>query len=417
MTRGWRAWAPDVARGVAVLAVGLVETALGLPYDGASVSVLTVIIGTATAVALGRRAPGVALTVVWAVYAVQLLAGTPTMLVQVAVAFVAFGAARWGSTATVWLSGLSMPAAGLVAYLALVVDKSFLIDLPTNGHLLDLAASMVGTWRAVAVLLTALLLAGPWLLGLVLRYDARARESRVSQVAAEQAAATAHREATQAREIARLREEQTRLAHDVHDVVGHSLAVILAQAEAAQFIPDDDPEGLQKTMRTIASSARSSLQDVREVLTPKQEPVPRPSGMDELLENVRLSGHDVDLVEAGTPRPLPPELDFVVYRVLQEMLTNAIRHGRRAAPISVEKQWHRELRMEVSNAVDATEDETENDAEATAAVGGVNGGQGIDGMRRRLASVGGRLDVQRHEGNSGPTFTATAWIPLRTVLR
>ncbi|WP_162260837.1 sensor histidine kinase [Nocardioides sp. Soil805] len=370
---------------------------------------LTVIVGTAAAVAFSRRAPGVALMVVWAVYVVQLLGGTPPMLVQVAIAYVAFGTTRWGSTATVWLSGLSIPAAGLVVYLALVVDQSF-FDVPTYGGPLDLAFRLVGTWQAVTVLFATLLLAGPWLLGLVARYDARARQSRVSQVAAEQDAATAHREATQALEIARLRDEQAQLARDVHDVVGHSLAVILAQAESAQFLPDD-PEGLKKTMRTIASSARTSLQDVRHVLTSTQEPVPHPGEMEELVENVRSSGHDVDLVDVGTPRPLPPELDAVAYRVLQEMLTNAIRHGRRDEPISVERQWHDELRLEVRNAVDETDDET---APMTA-VGTAHGGRGLDGMGRRLASVGGRLHVQRRDEDASATFTATAWIPLRAV--
>ncbi len=414
MTRGSRAWAPDAALDVAVLAAGLVEMAPRFPQDRASLSVLVVILGTAAAVALTRRAPGMALTVVWAVYAVQLTVTTPAMLVQVAIAYVAFGTARWGSTATVCLSGLSIPAAGLVAYLVLAVDQSFLFDFPTYGHLVDLtvdlAAAVAGSQRAVAGLLTTLLLPGPWLLGLVLRYEVRARESKVSQAAAEQDAATAHREAAQAQEIARLREEQSRLARDVHDVVGHSLAVILAQAQAAQFLPDD-PKDLKRTMRTIASSARSSLQDVRDVLTPTQEPVARPGGIDELVANVRSSGHDVDLVEVGTPRPLPPELNTVAYRVLQEMLTNAIRHGCRDRPISVERHWHDRLRLEVRNAVDATDDETQ----LIPTAGTAHGGHGLDGMHRRLASVGGRLQVQRHDGDAGVTFIATAWIPLRTV--
>ena len=76
----------------------------------------------------------------------------------------------------------------------------------------------------------------------------------------------AEAERDQAAEIARLRDEQTRLAHDVHDVVGHSLAVILAQAESAQFRDDDDTAALKQTMANIATSARGSLEDVRQVL-------------------------------------------------------------------------------------------------------------------------------------------------------
>ena len=76
----------------------------------------------------------------------------------------------------------------------------------------------------------------PWLAGLTLRFRDRARESRASQVAAEEGAARAEVAAEQSREIAQLREDQARLARDVHDVVGHSLAVILAQAESAQYL-------------------------------------------------------------------------------------------------------------------------------------------------------------------------------------
>ena len=147
------------------------------------------------------------------------------------------------------------------------------------------------------------------------------------------------------------------------------------------------------------------------MLTSTQQAVPRPGGMDELVDNLRSSGHDVDLVEVGTPRPLPPELDTVAYRVLQETLTNAIRHGRRDQPPSVERHWHDELRLQVRNAVDATDDKTH----PIPAVGTAQDGHRLDGMHRRLAWVGGRLHVQRHDRDASPTFTATTWNPLRTV--
>nr|WP_227467959.1 histidine kinase [Nocardioides lijunqiniae] len=213
-------------------------------------------------------------------------------------------------------------------------------------------------------------------------------------------------ETEQAREIARLREEQTRLARDVHDVVGHSLAVILAQAESAQYLSDVDTQKLKVTMENIATSARSSLQDVRQVLTPSDRAEPlRSAELDELIAGVRASGHEVVSSEVGAVQPLPPELEVVAFRVLQEMLTNAIRHGRRDEPVFVERHWPDgswvgELRIEVRNVVDAAADETPP-------------GQGLEGMRRRLESVGGRLDVRRRAATEGETFTATAWVPVR----
>jgi len=195
----------------------------------------------------------------------------------------------------------------------------------------------------------------------------------------------------------------------VHDVVGHSLTVILAQAESAQFI--EDPDRLKQTMQTIAGSARTSLQDVRQVLTPGPEPAAvRPGGLDELIETVRASGHPVVSTEVGEVRPLPPELETVAYRVLQEMLTNAIKHGRRDRTVLVERRWperssgDRMLRLQVRNAVDVS-------ATVSLAVG--NGAQGIPGMRRRLESVGGWLDVSRNDQPDDPSFTAVAFVPVR----
>jgi signal transduction histidine kinase len=81
------------------------------------------------------------------------------------------------------------------------------------------------------------------------------------------------------------------------------------------------------------------------------------------------------------------------------MLTNAIKHGRRDRPVEVERHWDGDLRIEVRNAV--------------LPIRAADGGQGLDGMRRRLEAVGGRLDVRRR--TDPPTFTATAWVPVRVM--
>jgi signal transduction histidine kinase len=220
----------------------------------------------------------------------------------------------------------------------------------------------------------------------------------------------AEAERDQAEEIARLRDEQAKLARDVHDVVGHSLAVILAQAESAQYLKDADTQALKQTMDNIATTARSSLDDIRQVLASTNGAVgPRPGStdLDSLVAGVRASGHEVLSTEFGTPQPLPPELATVAFRVLQEMLTNALKHGPRGAPVRVERHWEGELRIEVQNVVEPGAEETQ---PLVAVPPG--GGQGLDGMRRRLESVGGRLDVRRR--HDPPSFTATAWLPVRS---
>ncbi len=391
---------------LAVLVLALVEARSSLAAHW------PVLVGVPLAVLLARRAPAVALTLVWVVGALQAYLGVPILAIEIAVTIVAFGCARWGSDATVVVSGLSIPAGVAVAVVVVTGDDDGYVR--QQGAFRELAAIVDpvqgGALLAGAATLAALVLLVPWLAGLAVRAMMGARRSRARQQAAEQDAARAVRDTEQAQEIARLREDQARLARDVHDVVGHSLAVILAQAESAQYVADSDAQRLKETMATIAASARSSLQDVRHVLTTtKRQPAAvGDRGLDGLVDGVRSSGHPVRSVEVGQVQPLPPDLDVVAYRVLQEMLTNAIKHGRRDAAVLVERHWDAELRIEVRNIIRS--------AQALHAADTALTGQGIDGMRHRLEAVGGRLAVRWHDDDAGPTFTATAWIPKRAVL-
>lgn len=399
-----RHWLPELVLGTLVLVVGLLEQAnAGYLGTGDRLTLAVVTVCLAIAVGLFRKAPGIALLLVWFAGAAQVVWSPPFLFVQASVAIVAFGAARWGSHLTVALSGLSIPAAGVIGvYFLRANGFNNLFDRESYRTLYDAAQQLGDTWQVGAGILAAAVLTVPWMAGLVLRYSNRAAQSKVSQQAAEEEAERAQRESEQAREVARLREEQAQLARDVHDVVGHSLAVILAQAESAQFLDEADTGALRLSMANIANSARSSLQDVRQVLTSTQEPTELPGELRDLVAGVQASGHDLVFHEVGAARSLAPELATVAYRVLQEMLTNAIRHGRRNKPVEVELHWAGELRIETVNAI-ADRDEPD-----------LAPGNGLDGMRRRLESVGGRLDVRRR-GTDEPTFTATAWIPVRTV--
>lgn len=426
-----RAWAPELALGLAVLVVGLGEAAYtdtAIYFYSSRPTLALVAVATAGTVMLCRRAPGAALALVWGLGAIQLATSTPFLVVQVAFGAVIFGTARWGRPLTVLLGGLSIPGAVAFAVAraaAATRDSSQVLTLMTNRSVLDAIDRFGATWRVGAAVAGIAILGVPWLAGLAMRFSDNARVSRVSQVQAEETTARALRESEQAREIARLRDEQARLARDVHDVVGHSLAVILAQAESAQYLPDADTDKLKQTMATIATSARSSLQDVRHVLTSAQEQQVEvaPRALDTLVEGVRASGHEVVSRELGTPQPMPPELEVVAYRVLQEMLTNALKHGTRDEPVFVERlwpdgAWAGELRIEVRNNIEgagpASPDETQPVRVVDGAPAPVDG-RGLDGMRRRLEACGGRLDVRRREEADAITFTTTAWVPVRTV--
>lgn len=414
----WQEWLPDAAAGLIVAALGLVIAILsygtfdrfapdspGVLSPDQRVAVLAVIaVVTGVAVGLSRLAPGAALALVWALAGIHVVVGVPILVTELAIAVVAFGTARWGSTAVVWLSALSIPAGAIVVVAFLAPDLRRIL-----ARFLDLRAlqSLGETWQPFAAVVGAALLGVPWMAGMVLRVAARARTT-VDLASADVARAEADR--AQAQQIARLREDQARLARDVHDVVGHSLAVILAQAESGQYLPDGDPAALKTTLANIATSARTSLQSVRQVLSATQESVAASTqSLDSLVDGLRTSGHEVVSTQTGAPQSMPPELEVIAFRTLQEMVTNAMKHGRRDRPITVERRWpdgdwEATLRISVSNAA------------AAAPAADWTGGQGLTGMRQRVESVGGRLDVDRHEVAGEPRFTATAWIPVRRLL-
>lgn len=394
-------WGPDIAIGVGfgVLTLGeaLRRSELGLNGTQWSTLVNCLVVGWTVAAAAGlcRRSPGISLGLVWLAGIYQLSFGIGPMVAELGILVVAFGCGRWGSRTLLWTSGISMPLGALAAYGLFAIGNGYGTSYPfivmplLRSSLWHFTAA---NGRASAMITAAIgcgcILLVPWLLGIALRFRQRAD---VTEVARQEAV----HDAEQAQQIAELKEQQADLARDVHDVVGHSLAVILAQAEAAQFRDDTDHESLKQSMRDIADAARSSLRDVRQVLNRADGAAPQTIGsLDSLIDGVRASGQEVVSRVIGTPRPLPPELDVVSYRVLQEMLTNAIKHGVRDAPVSVTRDWSDGLRIEVAN-------------ESTISEG--SAGQGLNGMRRRVDAIGGTVTVQ-HEGNR---FLVTARIPLR----
>ncbi|MDO9397515.1 MAG: histidine kinase [Herbiconiux sp.] len=401
---GVRGWGPELGAGAVVLGLGAWEAASNAAagYE-AGIVPWAVVVGTAGAVALVRRRPWVSFGVLWALLVLQLATATDVMIVQLATALVAFGLARWGSRAMVWASAASLPVVTVVAFATVSVLAGGMWGTRVVRTLIVTLAEAGIAWPVVVLPAILCLLTLPWLAGLTARYRGDARSSERSQAEAEQAAAEATREGERLAEIAALRESQARLARDVHDVVGHSLTVILAQAESAQFLAGDDPEALRATMATIARSARSSLQDVRAVLSTPEATAAHHTDLDDLVDATRASGHDIVLSDHGSPRPLPPEIAAVAFRVLQEMLTNALKHGRRDAPVRVRRTWGDELQLTVSNRAAPAQ----HDDEARAA------GSGLPGIRRRLDSVGGRVSV---DTDAEGWFVVTAALPVRAIV-
>jgi signal transduction histidine kinase len=381
----------DLALGGVVTVFGLMEAqARTYPYSSYSLSSYLIALAIGGSVLLHRRQPGAALALAWFACVVQVWNGYDIMLVQLAVVVAAYGTARFGSLPVVWLSAASIP-------LALVIGAVYIVNRGTDlAYTLGLAGLARVTARPTLVLVAAVAapLVLPWLLGITLRYRDQVVAARVERQEAQERTTLAEGRQAQAEAIASLRDEQARLARDVHDVVGHSLAVILAQAESGRFIPDDDPDRLKQTMQNIADAARTSLGEVREVLSATQREGAAASapGWDALIDGIRSSGTPVESTVVGTPVALPPAQGAAAYRVLQEMLTNALKHGRAGEPVSVTRDWEDGLRIEVANAIGG--------AQST-------GGSGLDGMRGRLEAVGGSLSVT----SDAERFVARAWLP------
>jgi signal transduction histidine kinase len=182
------------------------------------------------------------------------------------------------------------------------------------------------------------------------------------------------------------------MARDVHDVVGHSLAVIIAQADSVGYVRD--PDAVRAVVATIARTARSSLAEVRAVIGETNDSrIADPGDLDALLEPVRAAGVPLEHEVLGEPRRLQTEVAVVARRILQELLANALRHGAAEEPLAVRLVWRSEdLLLEVDNTV-------AEQAEPP--------GSGIEGMRTRLAGIGGHLDT----GRTGDRFVALARLP------
>ncbi len=180
-------------------------------------------------------------------------------------------------------------------------------------------------------------------------------------------------------------EERLRVARDLHDVLAHSLSLMVVQAEVADELLGSDPERARAALGTVQETGRAALRETRGVLGSLRTDDPGPSGTGHLPRLVglfRSAGLPVELT-GGVDLHLDPAADEAVYRMVQEALTNALRHcGPSATRVDLGADGD-EVRVRVSNAPGARP--------GPPAEPGVPGGHGLLGMRERIESCGGRL--------------------------
>ncbi|MFF0021296.1 sensor histidine kinase [Streptomyces sp. NPDC005496] len=239
-------------------------------------------------------------------------------------------------------------------------------------------ASVVGQ----ALLFSAVL----WRFGYVARRSAElTRELRAEQ--AERAR----------REVA---EERGRIARELHDVVAHHMSVISVQAGLARFVFDSDPSTARSALGTITQTSAEALDELRRMLQVLREedlrdpdarpaaPMPGLARLGELVERVRAGGVPVDLRVEGTVRALAPGVDLCAYRVVQEALTNVLKHAR-GAGATVEVAYGRH-----DVTVRVTDDGQGVIQDRVPAVGG----HGLIGMRERAKLYGGTISIGPRSG-------------------
>jgi len=250
----------------------------------------------------------------------------------------------------------------------------------------DDAEHEVVVWTfAYAVLASPMIIA--WVAGDSMQYR------RSYYVELEEKAQRLERERDQQAQIAAAT-ERARIARELHDVVAHNVSVMVVQAEGAAYAMDSAPENTRKALGAIADTGRSALVEMRRLLgvlrtqdgEADRAPQPGVDQLEDLLEQVRSTGMTVEFKVDGVPVELPQGVALAAYRIVQESLTNARKHGGVAVSASVGMHYNeRELRLRVKD--DGRGDAAPTDGQ----------GNGLAGMRERVAMFGGEL-------NAGPLY-------------
>ncbi len=228
----------------------------------------------------------------------------------------------------------------------------------------------------------------------------RRAEARATQERASDASDTAATRALAASD------ERARIAREMHDIVAHTLTVVVAQADGARFAAKKDRTAPARALETIGEVGRAALTEMRGLLgvlrdtDPETDLGPQPSLDDvpALVASVREGGLEVSYVTTGTPRPLPIGAGLAVYRVVQEALTNVLKHAGPKVTAYVQLRW-------LADAVEVTV----SDDGRGAAAGHGSGGTGIEGMRERATIFGGTLSAGPKRGGG---YAVRARLPL-----
>jgi signal transduction histidine kinase len=245
---------------------------------------------------------------------------------------------------------------------------------------------------ADTVIFYTLLLSTPWAAGRAVR-QRRLNDRELEQEKKRAAAAIV--------------EERARIARELHDVVAHSISVMVLQARGGRRVLDSDPADARDAFGVIEWTGQQALDEMRRLVgmlrsgdeTLPLAPQPSLRGLGTLVEQVQAAGLPVQVVVEGEPRELPPGIDLTAFRIAQEALTNALTHAGPARARVVLRYHTDDLELEISDDGPGTGD-------------GSGLGYGLVGMRERVSVYGGELQAGRQPGGG---YTLRVRLPLRSV--
>ncbi|WP_240809032.1 sensor histidine kinase [Microbispora catharanthi] len=199
--------------------------------------------------------------------------------------------------------------------------------------------------------------------------------------------------------------ERARIARDMHDILAHAVSLMVVQAEAGPVVVRSDPDRAEKTFDAIAAAGRDAMAQLRRMLgvlketEASRDPQPTLGRLPNLVAAVSATGPRTTLTVRGRPRPVPPDLDVAAYRVVQESLTNIVKHAR-AASATVAVDWEDDA-LVITVTDDGRGPGTPNPA---------GGGNGLIGIRERAAACGGQAAFG--PGPDGTGFRVRVRLPL-----
>jgi signal transduction histidine kinase len=302
--------------------------------------------------------------------------------------------APWVALGLNLVSGLGVAALGIptvILHVALLVALySVSSRLPLRSAIPALGVS-VGVWISAQMLAgfpedlstmagNAILITAAWTFGTFV-YK---RQEYVESLEARTRELEEARGELAARAVA---EERLRLARELHDVVAHSLSMIAVQSGMGAHVIDERPVEARRALAAIQDASRQALEEMRRVVGVLRDdddlelaPIAGIDDLSRLAAHVARAGPEVDLRTQGDPRPLPPGVSATVYRIVQESLTNVVKHAHASR-----------ARVSITYAPEALLVEVVDDGRAFPSAGG--DGHGIQGMRERVTIFGGRLEA------------------------